>query len=71
MTPGGRLVYSVCTVTKAETTAIAATLDAGFEPIDVPEINPIWRRWGEAGGCLLPQDQDSDGMAVFAWRRNS
>ncbi|MDB2391570.1 hypothetical protein N9V91_00995 [Acidimicrobiaceae bacterium] len=69
--PGGRLIYSVCTVTKAETTAIAATLDAGFEPIDVPEINPIWRRWGEAGGCLLPQDQDSDGMAVFAWRRIS
>ncbi len=68
---GGRLIYSVCTVTKAETTAIAATLDAGFEPIDVPEINPIWRRWGEAGGCLLPQDQDSDGMAVFAWRRIS
>ncbi len=69
--PGGRLVYSVCTVTKAETTAIAATLGPGFEPISVPELHDVWRPWGDVGGCLLPQDHDTDGMAVFAWQRIS
>jgi len=67
--PGGTLVYSVCTVTKAETTAVAATLTSGFDPIDVPATSDVWRRWGGHGGCVLPQDHDSDGMAVFAWRR--
>ena len=67
--PGGRLVYSVCTVTRAETSDIAATIGEGFEPIDVAATNDVWRRWGSGGGCVLPQDHDSDGMAVFAWQR--
>ena len=69
--PGGRLIYSVCTVTKAETTAIASGLTTGFTPINITEQADLWRPWGDAGGCLLPQDQDSDGMAVFAWQRHS
>lgn len=64
--PGGRLVYSVCTVTKDETVAVAATLGSDFEPIP---LGTPWRSWGDHGGCLLPQDEDTDGMAVFAWRR--
>lgn len=69
--PGGRLVYSVCTVTHAETTAIAATLGGEFEPMAVVTSNDVWRQWGDNGVCVLPQDQDSDGMAVFAWQRIS
>jgi len=64
--PGGRLVYSVCTVTIAETTAIAATLGGDFEPVAIADDR--WRSWGD-GACLLPQDRDTDGMAVFAWQR--
>lgn len=67
--PNGTLVYSVCTVTTAETVAIANTIASGFEPVDIPSLSDVWRRWGEHGGCVLPQDRDSDGMAVFAWRR--
>jgi 16S rRNA (cytosine967-C5)-methyltransferase len=67
--PGGRLVYSVCTLTHAETTAIAATLGDGFESIAVVDSNDVWRRWGDNGACVFPQDRDSDGMAVFAWQR--
>lgn len=65
--PGGVLVYSVCTVTEAETSAVAE----GFESTH-PEATPRpladerWRPLG-TGGLLLPQDHDTDGMAVFAW----
>jgi 16S rRNA (cytosine967-C5)-methyltransferase len=67
--PGGRLVYSVCTVTSAETIDIAATMPAGFTPVAVTELSDVWRPWGTHGGCVLPQDHDSDGMTVFAWDR--
>jgi len=67
--PGGRLVYSVCTVTNAETAAIADPTIAGFEPIPIASQSEVWRPWGVNGGCVLPQDQDSDGMTVFAWHR--
>ena len=69
--PGGRLVYSVCTVTKAETTEVAAAIPDGFEALEVPAMSDVWRPWGQSGGCVLPQDRDSDGMAVFAWQRIS
>lgn len=65
--PGGRLVYSVCTVTKAETTAIASTVGEGFEIMPITADG--WRPWGDGGGLVLPQDRDTDGMAVFAWQR--
>lgn len=65
--PGGRLVYSVCTLVEAETVDIAAVVAErdGFEPV---EIGDPWRPWG-TGGILLPQDHDTDGMALFVWQR--
>lgn len=66
---GGRLVYSVCTVTEAETSGIAAILGNGFERVDVPGLQPGWRPWGDGGGVVLPQDHDTDGMAAFVWQR--
>ena len=68
VTPGGLLVYSVCTVTEAETVAIAATVGDRFEPVPITGVDGRWRPWGESGGCLLPQDHDTDGMTAFAWR---
>lgn len=73
--PGGRLVYSVCTVTRVETTEIAATVGADFVPVPLAEATPEtadrWRSWGQHGGYLLPQDHDTDGMSVFVWQRNN
>ena len=68
--PGGRLVYSVCTVTQAETLDAAATVElSDFEPIDVPATVDAFGRLGDLGGQVLPQQHDSDGMSVFAWQR--
>jgi 16S rRNA (cytosine967-C5)-methyltransferase len=64
--PGGRLVYSVCTLTIEESTEVAAVVPAGFEPIALEDRR--WRPHG-TGGLLLPQDAGTDGMSVFAWTR--
>ena len=68
--PGGQLVYSVCTMTEAET----AGVDRRFreaEPRAEPEpVGRPWRPHGDhgSGGLLLPQDLDSEGMTVFRYR---
>lgn len=68
--PGGLLIYSVCTMTTAETTGSSAAIADGFTPVPVAVDGTRWRRHGDAGGMVLPQDHDSDGMSVFAWRRD-
>ncbi len=64
--PGGRLVYSVCTITAAESVD-HATPD-GFE-VD-PTEPPVgtWRPF-EQGWRVLPQDADTDGMVLIRYRR--
>jgi len=63
--PGGVLVYSVCTLTKAESMAVDEHLQATH-----PELTPLpapdapWRPWGR-GALLLPQDNGTDGMALL------
>jgi 16S rRNA (cytosine967-C5)-methyltransferase len=67
--PGGRLVYSVCTLTTAETIAVAEWALrnlAGFEPMARPPAP--WRAHGP-GALLLPDAADTDGMFVLALRR--
>jgi 16S rRNA (cytosine967-C5)-methyltransferase len=56
--PGGRLTYSVCTWTHAETDAVADTLGGGRGRL-------------EAGARrqLLPDADDTDGMFLATWRR--
>ncbi|MDE0494345.1 MAG: hypothetical protein F4Z00_05560 [Acidimicrobiaceae bacterium] len=65
--PGGELVYSVCTLTAAETLAVAAemTADGRLEPLPAP-AEP-WSPHG-SGAMLLP-GAEHDGMALFRWRR--
>ena len=66
--PGGTLVYSVCTLTAVETTAVADRFELdhpGWEALPIP--GDPWRPWG-AGALLLPQTAGTDGMALFAWR---
>jgi 16S rRNA (cytosine967-C5)-methyltransferase len=67
--PGGVLVYSVCTLTRAETVEIdewASRHLVGFDPLDPPA--PPWRPCGR-GALLLPQAAGTDGMFVLALRR--
>jgi 16S rRNA (cytosine967-C5)-methyltransferase len=67
--PGGRLVYSVCTLTATETIGVAewavGALD-GFVPAARPPAP--WRPHG-AGALLLPDAADSDGMFVLTLQR--
>ena len=64
---GGQLVYSVCTLTAAETLAVAAAASAD-ERLEVLAPPPApWIAHGE-GALLLPGDEH-DGMALFRWRR--
>jgi 16S rRNA (cytosine967-C5)-methyltransferase len=64
--PGGRLVYSVCTITAAE--SVEHVTPDGFE-VD-PSEPPVgtWRRY-EQGWRVLPQDADTDGMVLIRYRR--
>jgi 16S rRNA (cytosine967-C5)-methyltransferase len=69
LAPGGELVYSVCTLTNAESIGVDAAIAR-----QMPELQPTgalpapWRPHGR-GGRLLPQDIGSDGMCAFRYRR--
>jgi 16S rRNA (cytosine967-C5)-methyltransferase len=64
--PGGRLVYSVCTLTRSETEVVADGFEAGH-----PEFEPAPLAIAQASArvLLLPQDMDANGMYIAAWRR--
>ena len=62
--PGGKLVYSVCTITAAE--SIDHDIPDGFE-VDTEQLPQPWRSFGH-GFRLLPHDADTDGMVVVRYR---
>jgi len=71
--PGGKLVYSVCTLTHAETTEVAemfAREFPHFQPLLLP--NPL--KPGDparAQQWFWPQECGGSGMFVAAWRREA
>ncbi|HZQ29296.1 MAG TPA: transcription antitermination factor NusB [Acidimicrobiales bacterium] len=68
--PGGTLVYSVCTLTLAETAAVDRWLyeqHPELRPVPVPAGGP-WEPLGR-GARLLPQTQGTDGMYVLKLER--
>ncbi len=64
--PDGRLVYSVCTVTSAE--SIDHPVPEGFDVDARPPRVGDWRAFGP-GWRVLPQDADTDGMVLVRYRR--
>jgi 16S rRNA (cytosine967-C5)-methyltransferase len=64
--PGGRLVYSVCTITAAESVDHATPDGFEIDPTEPPV--GIWRPF-EQGWRVLPQDADTDGMVLIRYRR--
>ncbi|HVU23917.1 MAG TPA: RsmB/NOP family class I SAM-dependent RNA methyltransferase [Opitutus sp.] len=65
--PGGRLVYSVCTLTRAETTAVASAFTAAH-----PDLEPLALSPSSSHNCylvLLPHELNANGMFIAAWRR--
>lgn len=66
--PGGTLVYSVCTLTTAETASVdehAAARHRALVPLGA--LSAPWRRVGR-GSVVLPQDAGTDGMALYRYR---
>ncbi len=66
--PGGRLVYSVCTITAAE--SVDHPTPAGFDVDPTPPSIGSWRRFRQ-GWRVLPHDDDTDGMIMIRYRRTS
>ena len=64
--PGGRLVYSVCTLTASE--SIEHAVPDGFEVDDRPPTVGTWRAYGH-GWRVLPHDAGTDGMVLVRYRR--
>ena len=67
--PGGRLIYSVCTLTRSETTAVAAAFTAAhpeLEPSPLP-ISPPSTLNSQL--LLWPHELNANGMFIAAWRR--
>ena len=63
--PGGTLVYSVCTLTAAESLTVddhLASRHPSLQPL--PALEPPWRPWGR-GAMVLPQDAGTDGMTIL------
>ena len=65
--PGGTFVYSVCTLTAAE--SIEHRVPDSLEPIAEPPPVGTWRPYG-AGWRLLPHDHGTDGMVLLRYRRH-
>jgi 16S rRNA (cytosine967-C5)-methyltransferase len=67
--PGGRLVYSVCTLTKAEGPDIGRWLLDTHN--DLALVDPPGEPWQplEVGALLLPQTAQTDGMYVTGFAR--
>jgi 16S rRNA (cytosine967-C5)-methyltransferase len=62
--PGGRLVYAVCTLSRAETTAVADAFTAAHPEFATDKILGQTPRL-----TLWPQDLNANGMFIAAWKR--
>jgi 16S rRNA (cytosine967-C5)-methyltransferase len=73
--PGRKLVYSVCTLTRSETTEVVAAFNQSqpeFEPmtLSLPQPEESQSRYAPAAAITIwPQDLGGNGMFVAAWRR--
>jgi 16S rRNA (cytosine967-C5)-methyltransferase len=73
--PGGRLIYAVCTLTRAETIAVADAFTAAHPELTPDAVRVAGR--GEPGPgsatpatrFLWPQDLNANGMFIAAWKK--
>jgi 16S rRNA (cytosine967-C5)-methyltransferase len=68
--PGGKLIYAVCTLTKAETADVVENFSKAhpeLEPLVLPEISP--KIAAAAAVTIWPQDLGGNGMFIAGWQR--
>jgi 16S rRNA (cytosine967-C5)-methyltransferase len=63
--PGGRLIYSVCTLTRSETTAVAEAFAAAHPEL---EPHPLFGS-GSSQLTILPHEINANGMFIAGWKR--
>ena len=71
--PGGRLIYSVCTLTEAETYGVADAISRRFPKLQPRPFSNPFRPGEPAAESLLlwPQDTGGNGMFIRAWRKGT
>jgi 16S rRNA (cytosine967-C5)-methyltransferase len=72
--PGGKLIYSVCTLTRSETEQVVADFNAKFaeqfEPMTLPQISENQSLLTSAAAMTIwPQGVGGSGMFIAGWRR--
>ncbi len=69
--PGGKLVYAVCTMTRAETIEVMNSFEARFTEFQrIEQLNPLASTHSSSAPLWIwPQDSGGNGMFVAAWRR--
>jgi 16S rRNA (cytosine967-C5)-methyltransferase len=74
--PGGRLIYAVCTLTRAETSGVVDSFrhaNPGFEPLVLPLLRDEAIKLGVKGApaqFIWPQEFQGNGMFAAQWQRN-
>jgi 16S rRNA (cytosine967-C5)-methyltransferase len=71
--PGGRLVYAVCTITRAETTEVVNTITEAFPELELLQLSvPLASAHSAPAGLWLePEPGGGNGMFVAGWRRRA
>ena len=67
--PGGKLIYSVCTLTRSETTAVASAFAEAH-----PELEPLPLGATPSASSQLflwPHELNANGMFIAGWRRKA
>jgi 16S rRNA (cytosine967-C5)-methyltransferase len=71
--PGGKLIFSVCTLSRAETTEVAEAFNASqpdFEPLVFTDVKLNGQTVsGATSFTIWPQDLDGNAMFIAGWRR--
>ncbi len=65
--PKGRLIYSVCTLTRSETTAVAEAFTAAHPELEPLPLSALGSQLSALH--LLPQDLNANGMFLAAWQQ--
>ena len=66
--PEGELIYSICTVTKAETNAVVSETERRFPSFKPIKLEDLRCRPYCYGLQILPHDSHTDGMTIFKWK---
>ena len=70
--PGGKLIYSVCTLTRKETAEVVESFNqtrSDFEPMVLPVESVCRTLTSAATVTIWPQDLGGNGMFIAAWQR--